>query len=94
MDLSDLYRIWLLSIYWLARSAIRPNCTSRVNKLTSFILNLFLINEFSYFSFYIKQCEDIFGDAFDLNLLQDSIINTNTNYGGYDYEGNDLIALS
>ncbi len=37
--------------------------------------------------FYVKQCKDIFGDKFDIDLLNDSIFNTNTKYGGYDYEG-------
>jgi hypothetical protein len=40
------------------------------------------------FSFYIKQCKDIFGDAFDLKLLQESVYDTNINYGGYSYQGN------
>lgn len=39
------------------------------------------------FSFYIKQCKDIFGDAFDIKLLQESVYDTNINYGGYSYQG-------
>ena len=32
--------------------------------------------------FYIQQCVDIFGDQFNLNMLQDAVVQTNTNYGG------------
>ena len=41
--------------------------------------------------FYVQQCKDIFGDNFDLELLNDSIYNTNINYGGYDYEGTRVV---
>lgn len=44
--------------------------------------------------FYIKQCKDIFGDKFDLDLLKQSIADTNTNYGGYDYEGTRVVFVN
>lgn len=46
------------------------------------------------FRFYIKQCKDIFGDKFDLDLLKQSIADTNTNYGGYDYEGTRVVFVN
>jgi hypothetical protein len=44
--------------------------------------------------FYIKQCQDIFGQDFDLKLLQDSVLNTNINYGGYDYFGSRVVFVN
>ncbi len=46
------------------------------------------------FRFYIQQCKDIFGDNFDLNLLEDAVQNTNVNYGGYDYEGSRVVFIN
>lgn len=42
----------------------------------------------------MKQCQDIFGDAFDLDLLKDSVKNTNINYGGYDYQGSRVVFVN
>lgn len=44
--------------------------------------------------FYIMQCKDIFGDKFDLKLLEQSIKDTNLNYGGYDYEGSRVVFVN
>jgi hypothetical protein len=47
-----------------------------------------------FLRFYIKQCKDIFGDAFTEALLDDSVKNTNINYGGYDYEGSRVVFVN
>ena len=44
--------------------------------------------------FFIEQCKDIFGDNFDLDLLQQDVDETNTNYGGYDYEGSRVVFVN
>lgn len=44
--------------------------------------------------FYIQQCADIFGNKFNFKLLEQSIIDTNTNYGGYDYEGSRVVFVN
>ncbi|CAF1056141.1 unnamed protein product [Brachionus calyciflorus] len=45
-------------------------------------------------NFYINQCKDIFGDDYDSNLLEKGIRDTNTNYGGYTYEGSRVVFLN
>ena len=45
-------------------------------------------------SFYIKQCQDIFGPQFNSDLLNDSVRNTNINYGGYSYEGSRVVFVN
>jgi hypothetical protein len=42
----------------------------------------------------VKQCKDIFGDNFTPELLDDSVKNTNINYGGYDYEGSRVMFVN
>ena len=49
---------------------------------------------FDNFRFYIKQCKDIFGDKFDFELLKQAITDTNTNYGGYDYQGSRVVFVN
>ncbi|CAF0704571.1 unnamed protein product [Brachionus calyciflorus] len=44
--------------------------------------------------FYINQCKDIFGSEYDLNLLQRAVRDTNTNYGGYTYEGSRVVFVN
>ena len=44
--------------------------------------------------FYINQCKDIFGDKFSVELLEQAIVDTNTNYGGYDYEGSRVVFVN
>lgn len=41
--------------------------------------------------FYIQQCQDIFGEKFNENLLNQAIEDTNTYYGGYNYEGTRVV---
>lgn len=45
-------------------------------------------------SFYIQQCADIFGSKFNMKLLEQSIIDTNNNYGGYDYQGSRVVFIN
>jgi len=44
--------------------------------------------------FFVKQCQDIFGSKFDLKLLEESVFDTNSNYGGYDYEGSRVVFVN
>lgn len=44
--------------------------------------------------FYIQQCQDIFGQGYNLTLLQDSVKNTNINYGGYGFEGSRVVFVN
>ena len=44
--------------------------------------------------FYIDQCKDIFGPEYDLKLLERSVMDTNTNYGGYTYEGTRVVFIN
>ena len=58
-----------------------------INKFTD-------LNVFDYASFYVKQCKDIFGDAFNLDLLKKAVNDTNTNYGGYDYQASRVVFVN
>jgi hypothetical protein len=44
--------------------------------------------------FFIQQCKDIFGDKFNVDFLNESVYNTNVNYGGYDYEGSRVVFVN
>lgn len=44
--------------------------------------------------FFVQQCQDIFGQDFNLNLLRDAIDNTNINYGGYNYQGSRVVFVN
>jgi hypothetical protein len=44
--------------------------------------------------FYVKQCKDIFGPNFTLDLLNEAIDDTNANYGGYTYEGSNVVFVN
>lgn len=44
--------------------------------------------------FYIKQCQDIYGPDYDIKLLERSVLDTNTNYGGYNYEGSRVLFVN
>lgn len=42
----------------------------------------------------MKQCKDIFGDAFNVTLLENAVNDTNTNYGGYNYQGSRVVFVN
>lgn len=41
--------------------------------------------------FYVQQCQDIFGEKFNQDLLNEAVEDTNTYYGGYSYEGSRVV---
>ena len=44
--------------------------------------------------FFVKKCKDIFGDQFNQDLLNESVYNTNVNYGGYNYAGSRVVFVN
>jgi hypothetical protein len=39
-------------------------------------------------------CADVFGKAFDLKFIREAIADTNTNYGGFSYEGTRVVFVN
>jgi hypothetical protein len=50
---------------------------------------------FSFFySFFTKQCAEVFGPQFDSDFLAEAVANTNTYYGGYNYQGTRVVFVN
>ncbi len=56
--------------------------------------NYFLIDYCFFFSFFIKQCSEVFGAEYDYNSIVNNIQKTNENYGGLDYNGSRVIFVN
>lgn len=44
--------------------------------------------------FFVELCKEIFGENFDLNLLERAVRDTNLNYGGLSYDGSRVVFIN
>jgi hypothetical protein len=60
------------------------------------IFKIFVFYSFNshHHSFYVKQCENIFGDGFSLNSLKERVAQVNRAYGGYNYQGSNVVFVN
>lgn len=79
MDLPNLCRVWLLPKFRSSQPTIRSSVSGRV----SLSLSDSISSTSRTISFFIQQCADIFGDKFNLDVLNNGVAFTNAYYGGF-----------